>query len=130
MGKQLIQVSIDVRGCDKCRQRVFPCNSPIIPIKNIFIPIRTSWKTTLRSLSGDMILTGRVILFGLLILFTSLLAFIGRPMERTSIPISPMIQMSERKLLKKMADYTYESVDPTSMFLHWMHQWRLAMHCS
>tara|TARA_X000000950_G_scaffold16659_1_gene18139 strand:+ start:949 stop:2157 length:1209 start_codon:yes stop_codon:yes gene_type:complete len=31
-----------------------------------------------------------------------------------------------KEIAEEGNDYTYDSVDPTSMFLHWMHQWRLA----
>tara|TARA_B100000003_G_scaffold32012_1_gene26084 strand:- start:2934 stop:4247 length:1314 start_codon:yes stop_codon:yes gene_type:complete len=68
----------------------------------------------------------RVILFGLLIPFH---VAIGVYWSTYGEDINPNItdDADERKeIAEEGNDYTYESVDPTSMFLHWMHQWRLA----
>ena len=68
----------------------------------------------------------RVILFGLLIPFH---VAIGVYWSTYGDDINPNItdDSDERKeIAEEGNDYTYESVDPTSMFLHWMHQWRLA----
>ena len=68
----------------------------------------------------------RVILFGLLIPFH---VAIGVYWSTYGEDINPNItdDSDERKeIAEEGNDYTYESVDSTSMFLHWMHQWRLA----
>ena len=68
----------------------------------------------------------RVILFGLLIPFH---VAIGVYWSTYGEDINPNItdDSDERKeIAEEGNDYSYESVDPTSMFLHWMHQWRLA----
>ena len=67
-----------------------------------------------------------MILFGLLIPFH---VAIGVYWSTYGEAINPNItdDSDERKeIAEEGNDYTYESVDPTSMFLHWMHQWRLA----
>ena len=68
----------------------------------------------------------RVILFGLLIPFH---VAIGVYWSTYGEDINPNItdDPDDRKeIAEEGNDYTYDSVDPTSMFLHWMHQWRLA----
>lgn len=68
----------------------------------------------------------RVLLFGLLIPFH---VAIGVYWSTYGEGINPNISddPDEQKIVAEEGnDYTYESVDPTSMFLHWMHQWRLA----
>ena len=68
----------------------------------------------------------RVLLFGLLIPFH---VAIGVYWSTYGEGINPNISdgPDERKIVAEEGnDYTYESVDSTSMFLHWMHQWRLA----
>lgn len=74
----------------------------------------------------------RVILFGLLIPFH---VSIGIYWTTYGEQINPNLENSERSGLLDYSEdeqdaainlYTQESVDPTSMFLHWMHQWRLA----
>lgn len=68
----------------------------------------------------------RIILFGLLIPFH---VAIGVYWSTYGEEINPNItdDPDDRKeIAEEGNDYTYDSVDPTSMFLHWMHQWRLA----
>ena len=68
----------------------------------------------------------RVILFGLLIPFH---VAIGVYWSTYGEDINPNItdDPDDRKeIAEEGNDYTYDSVDSTSMFLHWMHQWRLA----
>lgn len=68
----------------------------------------------------------RVILFGLLIPFH---VAIGVYWSTYGEGINPNItdDPDERlDIADEGNDYTAESIDPTSMFLHWMHQWRLA----
>ena len=68
----------------------------------------------------------RVILFGLLIPFH---VAIGVYWSTYGTDINPNISDSDRdndELAAEGNAYTAESIDPTSMFLHWMHQWRLA----
>lgn len=68
----------------------------------------------------------RVILFGLLIPFH---VAIGVYWSTYGEEINPNItdDPDDRKeIAEEGNDYTYDSVDSTSMFLHWMHQWRLA----
>ena len=68
----------------------------------------------------------RVILFGLLIPFH---VAIGVYWSTYGEEINPNItdDPDDRKeIAEESNDYTYDSVDPMSMFLHWMHQWRLA----
>ncbi len=74
----------------------------------------------------------RIILFGLLIPFH---VSIGIYWTTYGEQINPNLENSERSGFLDYSEdeqdaainlYTQESVDPTSMFLHWMHQWRLA----
>ena len=68
----------------------------------------------------------RVILFGLLIPFH---VSIGVYWSTYGEDINPNItdDPDERiQIAEDGNDYTQESIDTTSMFLHWMHQWRLA----
>ena len=74
----------------------------------------------------------RIILFGLLIPFH---VSIGIYWTSYGEQINPNLENSERSGFLDYSEdeqdaainlYTQESVDPTSMFLHWMHQWRLA----
>lgn len=68
----------------------------------------------------------RVILFGLLIPFH---VAIGVYWSTYGTDINPNITDNDRdndELAAEGNAYTAESIDPTSMFLHWMHQWRLA----
>ncbi len=68
----------------------------------------------------------RVILFGLLIPFH---VAIGVYWSTYGEGINPNVSddTDDRKeVAEEGNDYTYDSVDPTSMLLHWMHQWRLA----
>ena len=68
----------------------------------------------------------RVILFGLLIPFH---VAIGVYWSTYGTDINPNISDNDRdndELAAEGNAYTAESIDPTSMFLHWMHQWRLA----
>ncbi|MDP6866632.1 MAG: acyltransferase family protein [Candidatus Poseidoniaceae archaeon] len=68
----------------------------------------------------------RVILFGLLIPFH---VAIGVYWSTYGEGINPNItdDPDERlDIADEGNDYTAESIDPASMFLHWMHQWRLA----
>jgi len=68
----------------------------------------------------------RVILFGLLIPFH---VAIGVYWSTYGEGINPNItdDPDERMdIADEGNDYTAESIDPASMFLHWMHQWRLA----
>ena len=68
----------------------------------------------------------RVILFGLLIPFH---VAIGVYWSTYGDDINPNItddSKNRKQIAEEGNDYTYESVDSTSMFLHWMHQWRLA----
>ena len=74
----------------------------------------------------------RIILFGLLIPFH---ISIGIYWTTYGEQINPNLENPERSGLLDYSEdeqdaainlYTQESVDPTSMFLHWMHQWRLA----
>lgn len=67
----------------------------------------------------------RVILFGLLIPFH---VAIGVYWSTYGTEINPNISddRDNSELAAEENDYTAESIDPTSMFLHWMHQWRLA----
>ena len=68
----------------------------------------------------------RVILFGLLIPFH---VAIGVYWSTYGEGINPNISddpNDRKEVAEEGNDYTYDSVDPTSMFLHWMHQWRLA----
>ena len=68
----------------------------------------------------------RVILFGLLIPFH---VAIGVYWSTYGEGINPNVSDDpddRKEVAEEGNDYTYDSVDPTSMFLHWMHQWRLA----
>ena len=68
----------------------------------------------------------RVILFGLLIPFH---VAIGVYWSSYGTEINPNLSNDDVDNEELAADentYTAESIDPTSMFLHWMHQWRLA----
>ena len=68
----------------------------------------------------------RVILFGLLIPFH---VAIGVYWSTYGEDINPNITDDpddRNEIAEEGNDYTYDSVDSTSMFLHWMHQWRLA----
>lgn len=74
----------------------------------------------------------RIILFGLLIPFH---VSIGIYWTTYGEQINPNLENPERSGFLDYSEdeqdaainlYTQESVDPTSMFLHWMHQWRLA----
>ena len=68
----------------------------------------------------------RVILFGLLIPFH---VAIGVYWSTYGTDLNPNISEYDRdneELVSEGNTYTAESIDPTSMFLHWMHQWRLA----
>lgn len=68
----------------------------------------------------------RVILFGLLIPFH---VAIGVYWSTYGEGINPNVSddpEDRKEVAEEGNDYTYESVDPTSMLLHWMHQWRLA----
>jgi len=68
----------------------------------------------------------RVILFGLLIPFH---VAIGVYWSTYGTDINPNMasdDMDNDELAAEENTYTADSIDPTSMFLHWMHQWRLA----
>ena len=69
----------------------------------------------------------RIILFGLLIPFH---VAIGVYWSTYGTEVNPNIDEiaaeDRREFAEESNDYTAESVDFTSMILHWMHQWRLA----
>ncbi len=69
----------------------------------------------------------RVILFGLLIPFH---VAIGIYWSTYGADVNPNIDeisaVDGREFAEESDDYSAESVDFTSMVLHWMHQWRLA----
>lgn len=68
----------------------------------------------------------RVILFGLLIPFHVAIGVYWSTYGEEFNPNVSADPDDRKELAEEGNDYTYESVDPTSMFLHWMHQWRLA----
>ena len=69
----------------------------------------------------------RVILFGLLVPFH---VAIGVYWSTYGLEINPNIDdLTEKdrlEFVEENNDYSADSVTPESMFLHWMHQWRLA----
>ena len=68
----------------------------------------------------------RVVLFGLLIPFH---IAIGVYWTTYGEHLNPNVEESDEVADtgdEQQNPYTAESVDPTSLFLHWMHQWRLA----
>jgi len=67
----------------------------------------------------------RVILFGLLIPFH---VAIGVYWSTYGTEVNPNLNDDQQRSdqIEEANDYTAESVDLTSMMLHWMHQWRLA----
>ena len=69
----------------------------------------------------------RVILFGLLVPFH---VAIGVYWSTYGLEINPNIddlaEQDRLEFVEENNDYSADSVTPESMFLHWMHQWRLA----
>ena len=69
----------------------------------------------------------RVILFGLLIPFHVAIGIYWSTYGADVNPNIDEISAAEgREFVEESDDYSAESVDFTSMVLHWMHQWRLA----
>ena len=69
----------------------------------------------------------RVILFGLLIPFHVAIGVYWSTYGADVNPNMSSTDKDDRKdLYEEGNDYTAESIDLSSMFLHWMHQWRLA----